>query len=380
MGKVYSVKNDGNFKLGNTKKLNINGEEIVNNMKRVEIDLSPRLILFCLFLLGLFFYSKQLLAIVMFIFLAFVIMSTMRPVVSWLTGRKIPKTWAVGIAYLVFFILIQTVLVLVFVPFVNQLASLVAVIPKWVDDLLFYIKDITFAGYSVDINIVSEYITDFIKTFPTADNFKNVANFLSDMFGTGAFLLTSIVFSIYLVSEHDTFADVLLLRIISDEKRERVRKLVFDVERKLGSWVLGQAFVSTLSATFCGIVLYILGVPFALSLAIITGLLGVIPNVGTSLAGIIMGLVALLTEGPVSALIIVSAFVLYQPLENSVIIPKVMGDAVGLKPVVVLLGVMIFLIMFGVGGGFVAVPIMVIMKIMYEFYIDLQKLKAKGIV
>lgn len=380
MGKVYSVKNDGNFKLGNTKKLNISGEEIVNNMKRVEIDLSPRLILFCLFLLGLFFYSKQLLAIVMFIFLAFVIMSTMRPVVSWLTSRKIPKTWAVGIAYLVFFILIQTVLVLVFVPFVNQLASLVAVIPKWVDDLLFYIKDITFAGYSVDINIVSEYITDFIKTFPTADNFKNVANFLSDMFGTGAFLLTSIVFSIYLVSEHDTFADVLLLRIISDEKRERVRKLVFDVERKLGSWVLGQAFVSTLSATFCGIVLYILGVPFALSLAIITGLLGVIPNVGTSLAGIIMGLVALLTEGPVSALIIVSAFVLYQPLENSVIIPKVMGDAVGLKPVVVLLGVMIFLIMFGVGGGFVAVPIMVIMKIMYEFYIDLQKLKAKGIV
>jgi predicted PurR-regulated permease PerM len=57
-----------------------------------------------------------------------------------------------------------------------------------------------------------------------------------------------------------------------------------------------------------------------------------------------------------------------------------MGNAVGLKPVVVLLGVMVFLTFFGLLGSFVAVPLMVVAQIFYEFYVDLQKLKAKGIV
>jgi predicted PurR-regulated permease PerM len=57
-----------------------------------------------------------------------------------------------------------------------------------------------------------------------------------------------------------------------------------------------------------------------------------------------------------------------------------MGNAVGLKPIVVLLGVIVFLTFFGVFGSFVAVPLMVVAQILYEFYIDLQKLEAKGIV
>jgi predicted PurR-regulated permease PerM len=82
----------------------------------------------------------------------------------------------------------------------------------------------------------------------------------------------------------------------------------------------------------------------------------------------------------VTALIVVGSFVIFQLIENSFIIPKVMGNAVGLKPIFVLLGVMIFITFFGLIGGFIAVPFMVIAKILYEFYIDLQKLEAKGIV
>jgi predicted PurR-regulated permease PerM len=57
-----------------------------------------------------------------------------------------------------------------------------------------------------------------------------------------------------------------------------------------------------------------------------------------------------------------------------------MGNAVGLKSIVILLGVIIFLTFFGLVGAFLAIPLMVILKITYEFYIDLQKLEAKGIV
>ena len=153
-----------------------------------------------------------------------------------------------------------------------------------------------------------------------------------------------------------------------------------DVERKLGGWVLGQALVSSLVAVFSAILLTILGVPFALPLSMFTAFLGIIPNLGSSLAGVLMSLVALITVGPIKAVILLGSFVIYQMIENSIIIPKVMGNAVGLKPIMVMLGVIIFLTLFGVVGGFIAVPVMVIIQILYEFYIDLQKLEAKGIV
>lgn len=346
----------------------------------VMIDFSPRLIAFLLLLLSFIFYANQLFAISLFLFFGFAVMSSIRPVVAWLMGRGISKGWSIAISYVILFILIQVVFVLILVPFFNQLTSLVKEVPNWIDDGLKFIESISIAGYSLETDMINQYATDIIKSFPTVSNVKNVAGFLSGFFSTGAFLVTSIVFSIYLVSEHDSFFDILLIRIVSDEKRERVRRLVMDVERKLGGWVLGQALVSSLVAVFSAILLTILGVPFALPLSMFTAFLGIIPNLGSSLAGVLMSLVALITVGPIKAVILLGSFVIYQMIENSIIIPKVMGNAVGLKPIMVMLGVIIFLTLFGVVGGFIAVPVMVIIQILYEFYIDLQKLEAKGIV
>ncbi len=386
MGKIYSVR-DNSSRIEDNNRTRYSSQfssarRTQNNdeSRTLIIDFSPKVITFVLLLLAFIFYSTQLITVIMFVFLGFVIMSSIKPLVNWLTKKKISKGWAIAISYFILFVLIQLVLVLIFVPFVNQLAGLVTILPKWIDDALSSLKDFSIGGYSFDVNTISQYITDFIKTFPTAANVKNVTDFISNFFSTGAFILTSVVFSIYLVSEHDSFLDILLIRIVSDEKRARVKKLVMDVERKLGGWVLGQAFISTLAVIFSGTVLTILGVPFALPLAIFTGFMGVIPNLGSTLSGIVMALVALITVGPLAAVILLGAFILYQPLENTVITPRVMGNAVGLKPIIIMLGVIIFLILFGFVGGFIAVPLLVIIKILYEFYIDLQKLKAKGIV
>lgn len=344
------------------------------------IDFSPKLMLFIILILAFIYFARQLLTVIFFLFFGFVIMSAMKPVVNWLKKRGISKGISITIAYFLLVVLILSLLVLVSVPFINQLTGLIEILPTWINDSLNFLEDFSIAGYSFEIEMVSEYITNLIKEFPTADNFKNVAAFITDFFSIGAFVVTSMIFSVYLVSEHDTFADLLLIKIVSDEKRERVRKLVVDVEGKLGNWVLGQGVVSLCASVFTWIVLTILGVPFALPLAMFTGFMDLIPNLGSTLAGFAMALVALISVGPVSALIVLAAYILYQPLENGVITPKVMGNAVGLKPIIVLLGVIVSLIFFGIIGGFVAVPLMVVLQILYEFYIDLQKLKAKGIV
>ena len=72
--------------------------------------------------------------------------------------------------------------------------------------------------------------------------------------------------------------------------------------------------------------------------------------------------------------------IIYQQVENNFITPRVMGNVMGLKPLYVMAGVVIMLLLAGPVGALIAVPFMVLVKIAYEFYIDLQKLKAKGIV
>ncbi len=393
MGKIFSVKDNNRDVEDTSKRTN----EVVansfeskqsNNLRSsrkekgqtVTIELSTKLMLFILLLLAFIYFGKQLLTVILFVFFGFVIMSTIKPVVKWLKKKGLSKGLSIGIAYFLLILIILSLLFLVSVPFINQLAGLVSVLPAWIDESLLFLEDFSIAGYSVDTESVSQYVADAIKGFPSAANVKSVATFITDFVGMGAFFIMSLIFSIYLLSEHDTFADILLIKIVSNEKRERVKKLVMDVENKLGSWVLGQAVVSFATSVFSLIILTILGIPFALPLAMFAGLMNLIPNLGSTLAGFLMAFVALISVGPINAVIVLAAYILYQPLENGVIAPKVMGNAVGLKPIIVLLGVIVFLTFFGLIGGFMAVPLMVISQIIYEFYIDLQKLEAKGIV
>lgn len=386
MPKIYSVKDNSDQFEDNKKTSEIESEKVLESKiekskkETLTIDFSVRVMLFVLLILAFVFFAKQLITVVLFLFLGFVLMSSLRPVVMWLRKKGLSKGLSTGLTYILFFLIVSTTLILVFVPFLNQLAGLVVMIPDWIMNTVKSMEDITIFGYIVDIDTLSQYISDILKGFPVAANVKNIATFISEFFSWGAFLVTSIIFSIYLVSEHDSIVDVLLIRIVSDEKRERVRKLVVDIERKLGSWVLGQAMISTITTVYTGIILTVLQVPFALPLAIFSGFVDVIPSIGSTLSAVAMSLVALITVGPVKAAILLLIFIIYQQLQNNLIIPKLMGNAVGLKSIVVLLGVIIFLTFFGLVGAFLAVPLMVILKITYEFYIDLQKLEAKGIV
>lgn len=382
MAKIYSVKGDS-VKVENTTraKRNVTGFPVIKeNGNVVTIDLSNRLIWIIVLALSFVFFSNQLFTILMFLFVGFVLMSSMRPIVGWFVKKGLSLGWSVFVSYLLFVLIFFGVLSLIFVPFLNQSAELVETLPLWIENALGFLKKFSFGGFSFDVAMINTYVKDFLTSVPTADNFKNIADFVSGFVSLTAMGITCIIFSIYLILEHDHFFDIVLIRITSDETRERVKKLLSDVERKLGGWVLGQATVSTLAALFSGTVLTILNVPFAIPLAIFVGLMGLIPNVGATLAGLAMSFVAIVTVGPIKALIVLAIFLLYQPLENSVITPRVMGSAVGLKPVVILLGVIASLILLGAVGGLIAVPLMVIVKIFYEFYIDLQKLKAKGIV
>ncbi len=387
MGKIFSFRDtDKQIKEEQKKGLEDLREAVKYNEKIgkekpvIVVQFSWELLALVLLILGIIFFGSQLVAVALFLFFGFVFTSAARPVVTWLMSKRIHKGWAVVITYIVAVVIILSLLSIVIVPLAGQVGDLAKAFPEWVKNTVANFHGFTFGSTSINAQDITNFVSNSLQNITTGESLKNVTSAVSSVFSTTGLLVSSLILSIYLVLEHDSLLDFGLIRIVSDEKRDRVKKLVIDVERKLGRWMLGQATISTITGIFAGILLTILNVPFALPLAVMIAILDAVPGIGATIATLIAALVALLTVGPLGAVILIGVFIIYQQIENNLIIPKIMGNAIGLKPVVIMLGVFIFLILFGVFGALVAVPFMVLLQIFYEFYIDLQKLKAKGIV
>lgn len=342
------------------------------------IEFSWKLVIAVLGILGLIFFGKQLISVAVFLFLSIVIMSAVLPIVNWLNRKKISKGFAIAITYLGGIIVLLGIISVVFIPFLNQIDNLGESIPVWVKSITSNISAIELGNIKIDSNTVYKGVINWLEKFTSADSLENIASTVGGVFGWVSLALASVVFSVYLVIEHNKILDFGLIQIISDEKRDRVKRLVLDLENKLGSWLLGQATVSTIAGTVLGLTLTLFGIPFALPMGVLIALFSAIPSLGATVASIPPLLIALLIKGPIPAVIILLIFLVYQQIENNFIIPKVMGGAAGVKPMLILFSAIIFLILFGVWGAVLSVPAIVIGKICYEFYVDLQKIEAKG--
>ncbi len=124
----------------------------------------------------------------------------------------------------------------------------------------------------------------------------------------------------------------------------------------LGGFVRGTAIVAGADAALIGVAIAVLGVPFAIPLAVLTFAAAFLPIVGAIVAGALAVLVALASEGPVTALILLAVVVGVQQIEGDVLQPLVLGRNVALHPVAILLAVAGGAALGGVIGAFLAVP------------------------
>ena len=305
-------------------------------------------------------------------------MSAALPIINWFKKEGISKGWAIAVTYFLGFVLLLAVVALIVIPLINQINGLGKNIPVWVENITENLKELDVSGFVINEEAINEALTQWFERFTSADSFKNITSAIGGAAEWASIVLASFVFSVYLILDHDKVLDFVLIRIHSDEKRARVKKLVLDLEYKLGKWLIGQATVSAIAGTTLGLVLALFRIPFALPMGVLVALLSAIPSLGATIASIPPLLTALIVKGPMTALILLLIFLVYQQVENNLIIPKIMGNAVEVKPTLILLAAITFLILFGVWGAVLSVPAVVILKMCYEFYIDLQKIDAKG--
>jgi predicted PurR-regulated permease PerM len=149
------------------------------------------------------------------------------------------------------------------------------------------------------------------------------------------------------------------------ERHEMVFRTLGQIDEKLGAWLRGQLVLSATIGVVTFLALTILGVPYALPLAVLAGVLEVIPTLGPTLAAIPAVIVAL-TITPSLALIVIITYVIIQMLENNFLVPKIMQKAVGLNPVIVIIGVMVGANLMGVTGALLSIPFISFLVVLFS--------------
>jgi predicted PurR-regulated permease PerM len=305
----------------------------------------------CLIFFGWFIYSIH--GIILSLFLSYIIMAAILPITKYLRSKRVPKLLAVLIPYFAILLLL-VILIFPLVPFVvQQLQSLIVGFPKYLND------SAALLGIKIDFNQLQTYVNSQMATISS-----NAVQVTTTVFGGLFTVITVFIVSLYLLLYNDLFKKN-FSRLFPRSQQDRVLTTLGLINEKLGAWLQGQIILSVTIGCVTWIALTLLGIPFALPLAILAGMLEVIPTLGPTLSAIPAVIVAL-TISPTMALAIVATYILIQMLENQLLVPKIMERAVGLNPIVVILGVSIGANLMGIVGALLSIPFISFIIVIYK--------------
>ncbi len=149
------------------------------------------------------------------------------------------------------------------------------------------------------------------------------------------------------------------------DKRERYLRVTDRIIHTTSRYMLGNLAISVVCGTVYGVTAVILGLPYPLALAVIAAILDLVPNIGATLAGVLIGIVALSVS--LEALIVfLIVIVVYQQIENYILQPTIIGKAAKISGFTVLASVLAFGALFGLIGAIIGVPIAAALQIVVE--------------
>jgi len=187
--------------------------------------------------------------------------------------------------------------------------------------------------------------------------------------GISAFGAITVVFSVIFLTLFGLIDEPQLRKwtagLMYRDKRERYLRVTDRIVQTTSRYMLGNVAISLVCGTVYGITAVILGLPYPLALAVIAAILDLVPNIGATLAGVLIGIVALSVS--LEALIVfLIVIVVYQLIENYILQPTIIGKAAKISGFTVLASVLAFGALFGLIGAIIGVPIAAALQILVE--------------
>ncbi len=305
--------------------------------------------------------ATRIVSVLVLLFLGILLAESIRPIANKLQTWKIPRGVAVMIVYLLL-ALVLTGLGLILVPplvvQVREVDDITSELTDWARDEVprLYQISVDF-GFDDEVrelgSTLTSTITQLIGTLAVVP--FQVLGFL---FG----IVSVLVIGFFWMSATERLNSS-VIALLPPKRAEAVRSLAAELSLRAGGWVRGQVILMVFIGTVTFVGLFALGVPYPLALATWASLMEIIPIIGPFLGAIPAILVAF-TESPWLALATAILYVIVQQLENNILVPKVMERAVGLHPILVMVGVLAGGVLYGILGIVIAVPLMAAMQVL----------------
>lgn len=289
--------------------------------------------------------------IIVIFFVAIIITASVAPAIEKLESFRIPRTLGVLGIYAMIVGILVTIISLIVPVFSQQVREFSANVPLYLEKFSLFANGIESYFRMHDMSIEAGSLSGGSES----------SNAVSGIFLTTVSVFQAIfsIVVIFFLSMYMSFErrgiDKVLRTITPVEYEERVLYFSRKIQDKIGQWMFGQLLLMSIVFLFYFIGLSILGIPYALLLALFGGLLEMVPYAGPTMAAIPAVLLGFLIS-PWLGVAVIFLYVVIQQVQNHIVIPQIMRRTVGLNPVTVILALLIGAKLAGVAGILLAVP------------------------
>lgn len=328
--------------------------------------------------------------VIFILFIAIVISIAITPAVEWLHRRRLPRAAGVILIYLLLAVFVVAFILLVAPLVVEQAAELGNAVPGYYQDFReWLLSSPSLLIRRIGLELPRE-MAWFAALAPASEAGvpppeegveaedspeEQMLGQIGDLFGTAGLAARGIFSSLavfllafyWTLDGERTIRSLLLL--IPQKNREGVRNIYSDIQVRVGGYIRGVVLLSLIVGSMALIAYLIIRLPYALSLAIVAGIMEAVPIIGPGLGALPALLVAFSLGEPGVILAVLASTVIIQMLENTLLGPRVMDKSVGVNPILTLLALATFTSLLGIPGALLAVPIAAIFQLMIERFL-----------
>ncbi|WNG81103.1 AI-2E family transporter [Mycobacterium sp. ITM-2016-00316] len=291
---------------------------------------------------------------------AFFLALGLEPVVSRLVNHGLPRWLSTALVFVVFVAGIATFATAAFPPLFAQITDLVNRAPLYLQQAQ---DHSSFIGRLNDRFQLEQRFTDAVDSID-GSALNHMVSAGTAVVEAVADTLIAIVLTLYFLADMPRIRST-IYRLVPHTRRPRAILIGDEVFAKVGAYVLGNVLISLLAGAATLIWLTAFDVPYPLLLAILVAILDLVPVVGSTIAGIVVGAVALTVSIPVCLATIVF-YIAFQMVEDYVLVPRIIGRAVHVPALTTVVAVLIGATLLGVVGALVAIPVAAALQLIVQ--------------
>ncbi len=319
-------------------------------------------------ILFMVFIVRELRAIIMMLLLAVILAAAATPLVDALTATswsgnsrfRLPRGIVAISVFLTALLILILVAALIAVAVVPDLQRFAMNLPRYVQQAQTGFNDLV-ARYPELAGRLQEYtsglqLQDVLAgAVGVATQAPQLLRVAAGAFGGFFHALFTLILALYLTADGARVRRY-IVQLFPFDRQEQIERVSDRVGDRLGAWARGEIVLATIVGTITWIAALVIGLPYAGALALIAAVGELVPNIGPIIAAIPLVLVGFLSS-PTQGLLALAAAIVIQQLENHLIVPRVMSQAVELHPLVVMVAILAGNELLGVMGALLAVPV-----------------------